>query len=151
MDVKFLDLKYDQVLNCSYALETGIAHGQLDFEKNRYSVGDEVELLLELPKWQWKAIKENCIDKQVEVYGSSYDVVHLRLVFVKFTIVRKRHVLSHNREKFGHLQPHAANLYLKPVSWGHEDIFKWICMGERPSWLTEEEIAEYKSQEASDE
>ena len=65
MSVYFLDLKYGQILDCSYALETGMAHEQLDFDKNRYSVGDEVELLLELPKWEWKAIKENCTDKQV--------------------------------------------------------------------------------------
>lgn len=147
MTVYFVDLKYGQVLDCSYALETGMAHEQLDFDKNRYSVGDEVELLLELPKWKWKAIKENCTDKQVEIYGSSFDSLHL--VSAKFTIVRKRHVLAHSRRTIGHLQPHSPSLYLKPVSWGHEDIFKWICMGERPSWLTEEEIAEYKSQEAS--
>ena len=140
MSVYFLDLKYGQILDCSYALETGMAHEQLDFDKNRYSVGDEVELLLELPKWEWKAIKENCTDKQVAL-----DRLHL--FSIKFILVCKRHVLSHSRRTIGHLQPHSPSLYLKPVSWGHEDIFKWICMGVVPSWLTEEEIAAYQAQE----
>lgn len=145
MTVYFLDLKYGQILDCSYALETGIAFQELDFEKSRYSVGDEVELLMEIPKWQGKAIKENCLDKRVEVHGSSFEKT--LLVFVKFTIARKRHVLAHSRRSIGHLEPHGPSLYLKPASWGHEDIFKWVCMGIVPSWLTEEEIAEYKSQE----
>lgn len=147
MTVYFLDIKYGQVLDCSYALETGTAFEQLDFDVSRYSVGDEVDLLVELPRWRWKAIKGNCIDKRVEIHGSSFTSTHL--VFIKFTIARKRHVLTHGRREVGHLQPQGPSLYLQPVSWGHEDIFKWVCMGIVPSWLTEEEIAEYKSQEAS--
>lgn len=141
MDVYFLDLKYGHVLNCSYALETGMAHEQLDFEKTRYSVGDEVSLMLDLPKWKYLAIKENCIDRQVDLRSDPLDSNY---VSIDFVIARKRHLLVHSRQTFAHLQPHSPSIYLKPVSWGHEDVFKWLCMGVTPTWITEEEIAEYK-------
>lgn len=139
MDIYFLDLKYGFALNCSYVLENG--NGKLDFEKTSYSVGDEVNLFMGIPRWQHEAIKDNCIDKMVDTNGCIMGDCH---IMIEFVVKRKRHVLVHSNQWIGTLQPHSPNIYLEPVSWGHEDIFKWICMGELPSWITEEELAEYR-------
>lgn len=144
--IYFLDLKYEQVLNCSFFLKGGM--GGLDVDLARYAAGDKLGIMFELPVWQCLAIKENCVDTRVEVRGDFWSK-KTETIFVQFEVAYKRHVLSPRRNEFGTLEPVSISLYLKPVSWGHEDVFKWLCMGERPSWLTEEEIAEYKSLEAS--
>lgn len=139
MDIYFLDLKYGNTLNCSYALETG--SGQLDFDKSSYAVGDAVSLFVEVPGWQHLAIKENCIDELVDKSGCMSGSCY---IIIEFIIKKKRHTLVHSAKNRAHLQPHSPNIYLEPISWGHEDIFKWLHMGILPSWITEEEIVDYR-------
>ena len=142
--IYFLDLKYGQVLNCSFFANDGM--GGLDVDLVRYAAGDKLDIMFELPVWQCRVIKDNCVDKLVDFRGDFWSK-KTEVIFVQFSVAYKRHVLSLDRKEFGNLGPVSHSLYLKPISWGHEDIYKWICMGERPSWLTEEEIAAYKSQE----
>lgn len=143
--IYFLDLKYGHVLDCSFFAKDGM--GGLDVVLTRYAAGDKLDIMFELPAWQCRAIKDNCVDKLVDLRGDFWSK-KTEVIFIQFTVAYKRHVLSPDRKEFGNLWPVSHSLYLKPASWGHEDIFKWVCMGERPLWLTEEEIAEYKSQEA---
>lgn len=136
------DIRYGNLLNASYFIEDGSFN--LDIDMSQYSVGDKVSLMLDVPDWQVWAIKENCLDKEVKISTGNYPCDQ-QYVWIEFRIVEKRHVLHMSRKNHGHLEPMSLSLCLQAVSWGHEDLFKWLCMGELPSWMREEEIEEYKS------
>lgn len=135
MSVYFVDLKYGHTLNIGFSLEDG--RGINDFDLDRYAVGDRVELMAEVSEQQADLIICNCTDKMVDLRkGGFHSVIHM---FIAFTVTEKRHVLVPSRKSSIALSPLSSSIYLRPVSWGHEDIFKWLFLGVRPSWIDDEE------------
>jgi hypothetical protein len=134
MDIYFKDIRYGDTLNISFGLEDGKFN--LDHEKLRYAVGDCVELMVNVTDEQAQQIKESCVDRRVEIATGKMHSNDSLYMFIKFTIIKKRHVLCLSRkEPRGHLEPHSPSLYLQAISWGYEDIFKWLLMGIKPTWV----------------
>ncbi len=56
---------------------------------------------------------------------------------MRFKVVERSHCFAWR--KVGDLQIFGTSIYLEAVSGLWEDVFSWVCLGERPKWAIEEE------------
>ena len=142
MTIYFVDLKYGNILNASFTLEDG--RFNIDISLERYAKGDEVDLMWEISERQAEIIDGNCVDKEVRVRAEKMSEHDSLYAWIRFVVERKRHVLAPSRKSSSTCEPVTTSLCLRPVSWGHEDIFRWLIMGQRPSWIDDEEWEEVR-------
>lgn len=129
--------KYGYELDTSFFLKNG---NNFIGPKNLHT-GDTFKLLLDVTGEQVEAINEM---KHVGL-SANYKLdfsdrnKSTGTVFIPFRIVEISHCFSWH--EVGLLGLVDSSVYIEAESGYWEDVFRWLCMGERPPWVHEDEEA----------
>jgi hypothetical protein len=124
--------KYDSTINCSFFAKDGPNIDMLD----HCMIGDQVSLMLDVSEKMASCIND-LSDQDVRAYSMSIVGPKEWAVHIPFRIVERKHSFSY--QSVGNLQSLGKQIFLEAENGYWEDIFLWICVGEKPVWAREEQ------------
>jgi len=134
MSIYFQTIKHKHILNIGFFLKDGLNIGDM----STFHEGDQVSLLWNITKFQYDNINGNIAQSAgVRAYKEINQEKYI--VHIPFEVVKRRRALSFREQDQLSLFDLGISIYLQAENGYWEDIFKWVVMGEKPTWADEEE------------
>jgi hypothetical protein len=109
--------------------------GQNIDDLSRCQIGDSVSIIFDIPQKIADMVSESGLSDSagIRIYKDN----NTYSVHIPFKIIERDHSFSWN--DIGTLQTLGTSIYVEAKSGYWEDMFKWICLNERPIWAVEDE------------
>lgn len=99
------------------------------------SIGERVNILFDIGKDLADAI-DNLANRDVRAYNH-FGRNKEYSVSIPFRVIDKSTSFTYARESPFRLQAISKSAYLQAERWEWEDIFLWVCLGDKPGWAGE--------------
>jgi hypothetical protein len=129
MAIQFRSIKYGTLLDSAFYPTDGpnIIH-----DLSMFHIDDLAMLSFPITREQHEAIEYiTQIRETGQLLRSDWIA---RCVRIPFRVVEREHSLAHRRGEVGHIRYHGLTITLEAENGWAEDIFKWICLKDVPSW-----------------